>query len=217
MNEFLEIVKERPDKSLEKNKCPFCGEKVNSSGTETTLVGGPAGVNHEWTSCECPDCGKSYTFESKSLNNWITQDSKVMFGIPTCFETYIYTCSKCDGTVKQKNVDRETGAPVTCLSFKLVDGYYVNQYTTIFYCEDCGASVESENDYYIDLELKEKKRKPMETLDYKGKVTFGNSILFVSDDVKDTIKNIVLTEAEAEDSIVIYHEKRPQENVESPL
>jgi predicted RNA-binding Zn-ribbon protein involved in translation (DUF1610 family) len=146
MNEFIEIVKERPNKKLKSHKCPFCGKKgVQNFGTTTTLVGGD---NHTWTTCRCNKCGEEYTFETKGKNKWVTQNRKVKFGIPTCFESYIYTCNKCDGEVHREYLKLDSDEPVKYLSTVLEDGKYVNKYRTIFKCKDCEQQVQSENDYF---------------------------------------------------------------------
>lgn len=178
MNEFLELVNERLNKKLKLNKCPFCGKKdVSNHDTRTTLVGGPKGVNHEWTTCSCNKCGERYTFESKDLNNWITQDGVVKFGIPTCYESYIYSCKHCNGKVHRHQWEKDKDEPVRYL--KHIFGSNEKNYRNVFKCNDCGSQIESENDYYYpDSRIKsiEKNNKNPKKLDPKWTLKIEDDI-----------------------------------------
>lgn len=154
-NAFLDIVKERPDWSIKKKPvCPFCkSNNISNEGTGTTLVGGK--YNHLWTECDCKECNEHFIFEEKEMGKfkksirWYTKNRKVLSGIPGCFEGYIYTCSKCNGNVVRKylRLDSDDELAVTT-SGPDKNGVWFNNYRILFYCEQCGIKVESENDCY---------------------------------------------------------------------
>jgi DNA-directed RNA polymerase subunit RPC12/RpoP len=157
MNEFLELVKERPDPELWKKDvfCPYCGEEKNiqNFGTRTTLVGYfGKNMNHTHTHCRCMKCNKEFTRETKGYDNvWFTApDGKVLLGIPYCFEYYVYTCKHCGGDVKLHHFDNITKEPAKCLSYKTdeTDGKMKPQFYNVFKCESCGEEIVSEN-YYM--------------------------------------------------------------------
>ena len=179
MNEFLEIVKERPDKKLKKHKCPFCKKKnVQIGGMITTLVGGD---NHEWTDCRCGKCGESYIFEQKGSNKWITQDRVVKFGIPTCFESYIYSCNKCGGQVCRHQWEKDKDVSVRYISYTM--GSDEKNYRNVFKCDDCGVEIESTNDYYCSdsvIKQREKNRKNPQKLDPKWTLEIGEDIAIIN-------------------------------------
>jgi len=152
-NGLLKIIKERLDPSLTMDNiaCPFCDSKnVEELGHEQTLVDGCEGndPNHHWHLHLCKECLMEFTVESKEANVWYTFKNKVMRGIPTCFENYIYTCNFCFGDVyrAEYELDGET---------KITDGILVYEpcnkpmFRTFYECDDCGDSVESINRYYI--------------------------------------------------------------------
>ena len=153
-NAFLDIVKERPDWSIKsKPICPFCKSKnVKKGGNLTTLVAGK--YNHIWNKCECNKCHKTFTMETKERGNlkpirWYTKDGKILKGIPGCFESYIYTCSKCGGNVVRKHLKPDSDEEATILSAGPdKNGVWIKHYRTFFHCEKCGIRVESENDSY---------------------------------------------------------------------
>ena len=152
MNEFLDLVTERPDKSLRPieglNKCPYCRyRKLTSFGTSSTLTGGD---NHQWTDYLCRDCLKSFVVEDKGSNAWIVEKNtgKILRGIPTCFETYVYTCKHCGGDVRRHYYKLDEDVYVDCLVTDIKDGKSIKRYRSVFKCDDCGEQVESENDYY---------------------------------------------------------------------
>lgn len=154
MNEFLELVTERPDETLIGKKifCPYCGtEDVQTFGTRSTLVG-YVGVdrNHTHTECKCSMCEKEFTWETKGFDRiWVTDpNGKVLAGIPYCFERYIYTCKHCCGDVELHHLDNETHEPAKCLSWKLNDEGRKADFYNKFVCKSCGESIISEN-YYL--------------------------------------------------------------------
>lgn len=164
MNEFLELVKERPDKKLWKKGvfCPYCKSKdVSNSGTMTTLVGYfGKDLNHTHTHCRCNKCNKEFTRETKGFDNvWFTDPhGKVLLGIPYCFETYIYTCKHCGGDVvkvwfdvatdeETKPYKTDDGREFITLSSEVKDGKSVRRQYPVFRCKQCGKEIKSENDY----------------------------------------------------------------------
>lgn len=163
MNEFLELVTERPDPKLWKKGvfCPYCKSKdVTTFGTRTTLVGYfGKDMNHTHTECRCNKCNKEFTRETKGYDNvWFTDPKgKVLLGIPHCFEGYIYTCKHCGGDVHRNwyevATDKETptvdicGTPMQILSTEVKDGKSVRRQYPVFRCKQCGKEIKSTNDY----------------------------------------------------------------------
>lgn len=168
MNEFLELVKERPDPKLWKRGlfCPYCKSKnVDNLGTRSTLVGYIGkDLNHTHTYCRCQDCNNEFIRETKGFDNvWFTApDGKVLLGIPYCFENYVYTCKHCGGDVikiwydintneQLKPIvinDKETGF---VLSSEVRDGKTIPKQYPVFRCKQCGKEIRSENDYIYPL------------------------------------------------------------------
>jgi DNA-directed RNA polymerase subunit RPC12/RpoP len=156
MNEFLELVKEHPDPKLWKKGvfCPYCKSKdVTTFGTRTTLVGYYGkNMNHTHTECRCNKCNKEFTRETKGYDNvWFTDPkSKILLGIPYCFERYRYSCKHCGGEVLVHHLDNVTHKECTCLSYKTdeTDGKMKPQFYNVFRCESCGKEIKSEN-YYL--------------------------------------------------------------------
>lgn len=154
MNEFLELVTERHDEKLVGKEifCPYCGsEEVETFGTRSTLVG-YVGIdrNHTWTKCKCSKCQKEFTWETKGFDRvWVTDpDSKILMGIPWCFERYVYTCKHCGGDVTRQHFDNETNEVTSFLSYDVRDGKSTPKFYTVFKCKDCGEKIQSENEYY---------------------------------------------------------------------
>jgi DNA-directed RNA polymerase subunit RPC12/RpoP len=149
--DFYKIVTNRPDKKAGK-ACPFCNSTDLQSGSmRSTLVGGGPNVNHVWIDTTCRDCHKSFTIESKGGNTWVTgDDGLILQGIPSCFESYIYTCSKCGGNVKRQNIDDQ--GRITGGAWKMEGGKAVKMFKTIFKCESCHEEVESEQEHYYPKE-----------------------------------------------------------------
>jgi len=154
MNEFLELVTERPDPKLWKKGiiCPYCKSKhVQTFGTTTTLVGYVGeDMNHTWTRCKCEKCNKEFTFETKGKKRvWYTNKrGKTLLGIPRCFEPYVYTCKHCGGDVYRHHYNKSDGKKTNCLSYKVTDGKSEPQFYTEFECDNCHMKVKSENEYY---------------------------------------------------------------------
>lgn len=133
--------------------CPFCqSSDVELSGTGTTLLGGPREWNHEWTTCRCRSCKKKCVKESKALHVWYTDESRVLLGMPACYENYVYRCAKCGGDVTRSrrnlNNDEEPGVLVT----RLEEGRVVPQYRTFYFCGSCGHGGQTEKAYWTPEE-----------------------------------------------------------------
>jgi DNA-directed RNA polymerase subunit RPC12/RpoP len=164
MNEFLKLVKERPDKKLWKKGvfCPYCKSKdVQNFGTMTTLVGYfGKDLNHTHTRCKCNKCGKEFTKETKGYDNvWFTDpNGKVLLGIPYCFEYYVYTCKHCGGDVVKvwfdvatdeptKPYKTEDGYEFVAISSEVKEGKSISRQYPVFRCKQCGKEIKSENEY----------------------------------------------------------------------
>jgi hypothetical protein len=120
-----------------------------------TLVGysGKLDINHHWDGCLCIECHKSWTMEwkgeekLKGYNVWhVDSNNHVIAGIPSCFESYVYTCSECGGDVKRHFFDKDTRNTAKCLSQKIGGERYYDIY---FICEDCKVEEKCSNDHYI--------------------------------------------------------------------
>jgi DNA-directed RNA polymerase subunit RPC12/RpoP len=156
MNEFLELVTERPNPKLWKKGvfCPYCKSKdVTTFSTRSTLVGySGKNMNHTHTECRCNKCNKEFTRETKGFDNvWFTaSDGKVLLGIPYCFEYYVYTCKHCGGEVIVHHFDNQTNEECKyCLNYKTdeADGKMKPQFYNKFICKSCGKEITSENYY----------------------------------------------------------------------
>lgn len=155
-NEFLDLVTARldPELNYEKPVCPHCdSDNVNQTDHVTTLVGhtGKIDINHQWIQCSCNNCEKQWTMEYKGdydhgYNTWYTKDGKLLRGLPTCFETYTYTCKHCGGDVHRHNYNKNTRQETEILSYSS-DGS--KSFDTYFYCNKCKAEVKCSNEYYF--------------------------------------------------------------------
>jgi len=147
-NAFLDIVKERPDKSLKIKKpfCPYCNSRDLEKKDHIQTLVAQEEYNHHWVHFYCNNCREIFHMEYLGKNIWYTVNGKILRGIPTCFESYIYTCLKCGKDVKRHHIDKVTGQNAYILSTNLETGE--KSYRTEFGCNNCNTSVESENDYY---------------------------------------------------------------------
>lgn len=154
-----DIVTQRPisEAPTDPSRCPYC-ESTDTKVVRrySTLLGfsGPVNTNHQWYESLCSGCKRLYTREVKGLNVWYTgertQDGaapQVLRGLPSCFESYKYTCSKCSGPVLRVHRDR-AGNPTTSLSSSTIDGVWVRHYTIHYNCTQCGHGGETAEDYY---------------------------------------------------------------------
>lgn len=163
IKELLEIIQQTPlpEKKWRDIECPYCGsEHVEVESTSHTLVGYPGKFddrNHYWYHCLCKSCGKNCIKERKGKNVWYTEKGRVLKGVSSCFENYIYTCKSCGGDIVRKHtkldgreldrikLDEET--EIVGLSTKHIDGKWVKQYRTFYYCKSCDIKIETETDY----------------------------------------------------------------------
>ena len=138
MTELTELVTQR--KLEGEPACPRCGCDYTVTEITTTLVGIVDGIdaNHKWESSVCSSCQFAFIVESKRGNTWITKDSKVLAGLPNCFEDYIYTCAHCNGNVVRKYTV-EDGCTVATSLLIDKDG---PKYRTFYLCQSCAASIE---------------------------------------------------------------------------
>lgn len=143
---FFELVTNRPQEF--KNKCPYCkSTNIRRGGSTTTLVGG--GNNHIWTDTRCQDCRKTFTIEEKGNNIWLTDRSgKILRGVPSCFERYIYECAHCGGDVDRTYTELDGITPTNSLSYEYNNEERIKKFRIFFECQDCGKKVESEEEYY---------------------------------------------------------------------
>lgn len=153
MKKLLEFVKETPtnEKPSHRIACPYClnDKNIKREGITTTLVGGGSGIdddpNHTWEPCTCRDCGKDFTRETRDGNVWYTdKDHKVLRGMPSCFEHYVYTCRECGGEVRRRYKELNSEKDPGCLT-TTDDG---PQYRIFFECNKCGKSIQTTNDYW---------------------------------------------------------------------
>ena len=151
MNELFELVKERPDPLLSKDKtiCPFCdSENITVHDHSSTMVGGDPDPNHHWKRSKCNDCKEEFVHEYKRDNVWYTKNDEVLRGIPTCFEPYIYTCNRCNGDVRRYHTALDGESPTQVLTSSKVNGEWIKQYRTFYKCDTCNKQVETKEDYY---------------------------------------------------------------------
>ena len=147
--ELLNIVLERP-LSKSNPTCPFCySDNIFVGNTTGTLLGysNDPDPNHYWTFCSCNQCHQTFIREIKANNMWYTQNSRVLAGIPNCFEDYTYTCAKCSGPVN-RHYTKLNGEKTDTLCEEIVNGKTIKKYKTFYYCQSCGYGGETEKDYY---------------------------------------------------------------------
>lgn len=93
--------------------CPYCeSEDVSCTDVEETMLGWFStdpleNPNHRWEYHACNGCSKTFCVEKQRNNVWYTTDRiKVLRGVSSCYETYLYTC-KCSGDVlwERRNLD----------------------------------------------------------------------------------------------------------------
>ncbi len=151
-----DIVTQRPisEAPTDPSRCPYC-ESTDTKVVRrySTLLGfsGPVNTNHQWYESLCSGCKRLYTREVKGLNVWYTPyrdrdsvgDPQVLKGLPSCFESYQYTCAKCSGPVLRTHRDLR-GNATHSLSERNVDGVWVREYTTHYNCTKCGHGGEVE-------------------------------------------------------------------------
>jgi len=152
-NEFLNLVTQKEEIHLSPDypHCPFCNsDELEFCKREETLVAsyGIYDSNHHWIHYKCKKCNELFIMEYNGCNNakplprynvWYTQCKKVLKGIPTCFESYLYTCRYCGGNVQRQSEDEID-----------VINYY-NCHTKpkiIFKCLNCKEEVKSSNNYF---------------------------------------------------------------------
>lgn len=213
-NEFLSIVTQRPEELDKDNPfCPFCGShNLHLYNHIQTLVGG-RGIdpNHHWMYFTCNSCQQKFVMEFKGIrtpnttpllkrifkfnefyNVWYTQNNKILRGIPSCFENYIYTCNKCGGDVHRHHFDRGTRNDATMLTDWLGDDADQHRsYTIHFICQKCGAEVQSFNDYY-DFSNPHAPRKPLRPIKWTIQEEIGFCV------VNDLTLNQIEIESEKE-------------------
>ena len=156
MKELFELVKERPDDSLTRETvCPYCGStNIQELGHVETLLAnfGNEDPNHHWITCHCQDCEKEFGHEYKEGNHWYVEreTKKVLKGIPSCYEFYVYTCTHCDGDVVRKYTSLDSGSlPGADRGFAVLSTIKgVKQYRTFYECKSCGEKVETPDEYY---------------------------------------------------------------------
>lgn len=156
-NEFLQIISNKmlPLVEVVNIECPFCAsQEVQKLGSRCTLIGyyGKYDPNHVWVSCRCKSCNASFTQEYKGTENgynvWYTVDNRVVLGLPTCYESYIYTCN-CGGEVTRKHIDKATNETAKYTITTIGgDGEVKSNAKIIFSCNQCKAEVESNTEYY---------------------------------------------------------------------
>ena len=167
---LFDIVKQRPlvyEKPLDAPVCPYCdSDEVRMGSKCTTLVGG--WCNHVWQRLECLECKMVCVREYKEHgkepdgNVWYTEGRhakhdrdpskppRVLLGVPSCFEDYLYDCAKCgkEGAVSREHLKLHSWEPVDVLVRTIGDGKSVKQYHTTYSCSKCGHGGFVEEDYW---------------------------------------------------------------------
>lgn len=160
MASIYDAVTDRPIPADEPFACPKCSSTdVHREGKWTTLVGGPAGVNHEWSGCTCRACGLEFCFEERVGNAWYTAGRHhhdgprvLLRGVPSCFEPYVYHCARCPAGLVYREYRRlDTGEIVTTIGYTIrADGQaYDRDHRIVFVCEGCGRETETDDEYPV--------------------------------------------------------------------
>jgi hypothetical protein len=141
MNDTYNLIKDhvtnKPLIGIIEPECP--NKCVNAmqeyKGTISTLVGWSTGEdpNHKWSTYLCSSCKEEYVIERKKNNYWLTVKGKLLLGVPSCFELYIYTCI-CGGEITQKGS--------TSVSKKVGDTWHTS-YPRVFTCNKCNWSLQA--------------------------------------------------------------------------
>ncbi|KKM94654.1 hypothetical protein LCGC14_1196260 [marine sediment metagenome] len=108
LDALLEIISQQPITTTScETICPDCNStNIKTKSVSQTLVGGDPDPNHFWRKSYCRDCESNFIHEHQLDNHWYTRyeegvGDKVLKGVSSCFESYVYTCNKCPGYVKQ--------------------------------------------------------------------------------------------------------------------
>ena len=152
-NKLFELVSDKPLNVIPKSKvkCPYCGTKeIQSLGTRGTLVGGNPDPNHYWNHCRCKKCDKKFTKEYKRENVWYTDEvCRILLGVPSCFESYVYSCKKCGF---KHSVHREyrqmDGVTKHTGLLKYTIGSKKQHQRCFYVCKECGAEIEYPQGYW---------------------------------------------------------------------
>lgn len=148
---IFDLVSNKPLK-LANIECPFCSSKnIKKTGSSSTLLGGPEGTNHVWNHCSCNDCSKKFTHEHKHGYAWyVDENSKVLSGIPCCFEDYVLECKFCRGDVRRTYL--KNGQPVKTLGYKIENNKTVPEQDCFWTCSACDKFIEYPSEYWNDYE-----------------------------------------------------------------
>jgi hypothetical protein len=161
--DLFEIVRERPTVELPdgRPRCPFggCHYPFGAAGPEVEkpkkpILGTEWRGSHQTVYCRCPCCERKFERHVVGTNVWytFTQDGRsvVVNGMPSCHESYVYHCAKCDGPVSRqyhqfdkdepfpKPEPDENGIAISVLIDRIVDGKWVPEYRIKYACEACG-------------------------------------------------------------------------------
>ena len=148
-NRLYSLVTQRPDLTLSKSViiCPFKCRKstIRVHSIVNSCVGGYPDPNHYWVTCKCEKCNKDFIQEYKTDNVWYTAENKVLKGMPSCFENYIYTCAYCSGEVHRKYTELDGVTPTNSLGSKInEEGVWERDYREFYCCQKCPATIEKE-------------------------------------------------------------------------
>lgn len=153
---LFDLVIERPDPRLDWKApcCPYCRcTTLEVLGHTSTLLGyigndPDRDPNHHWYEYKCTQCKKVFTLERKDRNVWYTekigeQEHRVLAGIPSCFESYVYHCAHCvHGYVRRQHTEKDGVTPARSLGWSAKDG---KNYRTFYTCGSCGDRIELEH------------------------------------------------------------------------
>lgn len=155
---IFDIVKERPLPGMtdaqiaEPVRCPMC------SSTNTHKLCVEIRTQHYFRYTDCLDCEQKFTRHevqravllhdrgrvvSGLWNVWFTRrvdgQEVVLAGMPSCMESFVYHCARCDGPVKRLHLKLDKDEPVEggILSGRFEDGRFTPHYRTRYDCESC--------------------------------------------------------------------------------
>jgi transposase-like protein len=132
-------------------RCPYCNARnPRLINKRTTLLGGGTGIdddpNHVHYRYECRSCSDEFYRETKRGNVWYADlQSRVLRGIPSCYESYRYPCKSCRGEITRRYTSLD-GESETCVLSVSADGK--KNYLVYYSCNTCDTSIQVDKDYW---------------------------------------------------------------------
>jgi len=138
------LVADRPVKFSVRNNCPYC------TSTDVQMISRYSTVNypdpHFSDNCVCTACERSFCRERKGANIWFTSKGKVLLGMPSCFESYTYTCRHCGGDVQREY--RELDGVTLLVGNALRSAEGKPQFRPFYKCSKCNREIEYPENYW---------------------------------------------------------------------